>query len=313
MVELRMKNYKVTEEENVINYKDITNPKDAFKITGIKVNDDFLGINNIPYREVADARYYFLNKNNTDYFVLASFNLIKTFIITFAVGKNGIEIDNVELSIKFADRFKNYIVPSNELFCNALKFELIEALKYLPFSEREIEWYKAKIEEYTERYDSKNKMEVSLSGGFKINGDEMPVTETFTPQEQSLTLKGNKLNFPLEFRGKIYQTLKEICKDYDIKYSTVWGRINEQGYSLEKAIYTEIAPRSKRRAKNKKNNGTYNSIGITYKGKYYPSISKLAEEYGIARATLANRLSKGWDIDRAVNEPPQEVGRNVLK
>lgn len=87
MVELRMKNYKVTEEENVINYKDTTNPKDAFKITGIKVNDDFLSINNIPYREVADAYYYFLNKNNTDYFVLASFNLIKTFIVTFAVGK----------------------------------------------------------------------------------------------------------------------------------------------------------------------------------------------------------------------------------
>lgn len=188
------------------------------------------------------------------------------------------------------------------MFCNALKFELIEALKHLPFSEREIEWYKTKIEEYIERYN--NKMEVSLSGGVEVNENELPTVTVATTQQTNLT---NEIQFPLEFEGKIYSSLKEICKNYNIKYSTVWGRINERGLSLKEAIFTKITPRNERKKKK------YNVSGITFKGKYYPSISQLAEEYGIARATLANRINKGWDIDRAVNEPPQPVGKNVYR
>lgn len=306
MIELRMKDF---EEIDIIPMQ----YTDDCELNVIWLDkEELIDCSHIPSIKFDNTKIYYLNKNNIDYIsVIHSKNIAKSFIIHFAMNKGEIEINSIEISIKFTDKLKNYIVISNELFASAIKEELLEILNKLPFTEKEKEWYKNKVQQYIDEHIG-TKM-VSLSGGFKIDEDEMPVTETFAPQEQSLTLKGNKLNFPLEFRGKIYQTLKEICKDYDIKYSTVWGRINEQGHSLEKAIFEEITPRSKRRAKNKKNIGTYNSIGITYKGKYYHSISKLAEEYGIARATLCNRISKGWSIDRAVNEPPQPVGRNLSR
>lgn len=305
MLELKMRNYEKTEEEIPIEFWDNYNFK------GFKIGDELLQNINIPSVKSEYGRIYYLNKNNADYITILQNDVAKNFFIKFGMNKQEIEIQDISLSIRFADKFKNYIVPSSELFASALKEELLEILKYLPFTEKEKEWYKNKIQQYIDEHTGTRM--VSLSGGFKINEDEMPVTETFAPQEQNLTLNTNKLKFPLEFRGKIYENLKEICKDYNIKYSTVWGRINERELSLEEAIFSKVAPRNKKRIAKNKGKSTYNSIGITYKGKYYPSISQLAEEYGIARATLASRIKNGWDIDKAVNEPPQPVGRNLYR
>lgn len=306
----------------------------------IKLGDEKLYLSNIPRIKIAghciapdgeDEYLYYVNKSNIDYIISAqgisrkdevgkdnivkveknTTHIVKTFIVEFEMYKSQIRIKSIEIGLKTTYWLLNsYILPSKELFKKVITKNLISYIKELPFTENECEWYEVKIQEYINRHENGIDKIVSLSGGFKIDEDEMPVTETFVPQEKNLTLKGNKLNFPLEFKGKIYQTLKEICKDYGIKYSTAWGRINEHGLSLEEAIFTEVTPRNKKIDKSK---GTYNSIGITYKGKYYPSISQLAEEYGIARATLANRIKNGWSIDRAINEPPQPVGRNLSR
>ena len=281
MIELRMKDF---EEIDIIPMQ----YTDDCELNVIWLDkEDFIDCSHIPSIKFDNTKIYYLNKNNIDYIsVIHSKNIAKSFIIHFAMNKGEIEINSIEVSIKFTDKLKNYIVISNELFASAIKEELLEILNKLPFTPKEVEWYKAKIEQYIDKHNKP-------SAKFEIQGIDSEAQPNL-----------------LEIGGKKYNNLVEVCKEYNVPYKTAWSRINQLGYSLEEAIFTEVTPRNKKIDKSK---GTYNSIGITYKGKYYPSISQLAEEYGILRATLANRLSKGWDIDRAINETPHKVGRNVVK
>ena len=132
-------------------------------------------------------------------------------------------------------------------------------------------------------------IEIALSCTYKLRNYIVPSKELFES-----AINGELLNFlcRLPLTVKEVEWYKTKIEQYIDKHNKPVATFKAQDTEHNKRI-------------------AYNSVGVTYKGKHYSSIAQLAEEFGISRATLANRISKGWDIDRAVNEAPHKCGRNV--
>lgn len=90
---------------------------------------------------------------------------------------------------------------------------------------------------------------------------------------------------PIDHLGNRYSSVKEMVLAYGI-YPTclIYKRLNEMGWSLEKALTTPIRSMKK----------------ITYKGKTYRSARQLSFAVGIDTHTLERRLARGFTLEEAV-------------
>ena len=78
-----------------------------------------------------------------------------------------------------------------------------------------------------------------------------------------------------------------IAKSNGISRTNVYNRVYNYGWSINKAITTELIPRSKRFAKRK----------------YSEELIKETEERGICYGTFLSRISNGWSIEMASTTP----------
>ena len=66
------------------------------------------------------------------------------------------------------------------------------------------------------------------------------------------------------------------------------------------------------KSENSKKGGHQEKHYITYKGKQY-FINEIEKLFGIHGLTVKERLKRGWDIERAFNEPPKKCGKKYSK
>lgn len=92
--------------------------------------------------------------------------------------------------------------------------------------------------------------------------------------------------FPIEFKGRIFNSQAEIAKHYKIERSTFGYRLNKAGWSLEEAVGL------KQRA----------ALGnkVIAAGKTFNSHTAAAQHYQIDLMTFNSRIERGWSLEEAL-------------
>ena len=94
----------------------------------------------------------------------------------------------------------------------------------------------------------------------------------------------------ITFRGET-KLLTQWAKDLGIGFSTLRSRIEQRGWSVEKAFTTPVKPQKRL---------------ICYKGETH-SLTEWADILGVSRSALYTRLNQyGWPVERAFETPMQE-------
>ena len=116
---------------------------------------------------------------------------------------------------------------------------------------------------------------------------------------------GKRQPIPVAVAGKTFRSISSCAKHYNIKSSILHKRL-KLGWTPEQAV--GIDPREKRLI------GQSSAIQIRVAGEPFESLAKCATRFGISRATLSERLRKGWTPEQAVGlEDRKEVGGNRKK
>lgn len=93
----------------------------------------------------------------------------------------------------------------------------------------------------------------------------------------------------VEYSGVKYPSLKEFCRECNLDYNLISGRVLS-GWSLEDAI-------NKPRIYNNK------AKGFSYNGNEYSSISSFCKEHGLNYQFVRSRLKRGWSLEDAISKP----------
>ena len=100
---------------------------------------------------------------------------------------------------------------------------------------------------------------------------------------------------PIEYGGMTYASLSALAREKGLRATTLHRRLG-LGWTLEQAVGDEPPPPRRK--------GIRIGKQVEYKGRTYPSTASLADEFGVAAATLAARLKRGWTMEQAVGDAP---------
>ena len=117
----------------------------------------------------------------------------------------------------------------------------------------------------------------------------------------------------IKLNDLVFETRRDACRHFKLNEKMVDSRLRN-GWSLEEAF--GLKDRQAKPKKFRAISATDRTQSITFKGKLYPSKSKLASAYGIKPATLLYRLRNGWTIGQAVgheNMPQNNPRVNFYK
>lgn len=107
----------------------------------------------------------------------------------------------------------------------------------------------------------------------------------------------NQENYHLITYKGITKTVTEWAQYYNMSVTTLFGRINEANWSIEKALTTLVGE------------SAGNSNLITYNGKT-KNLLEWSEEYNISHSTLITRINRGWPIEKALTTPIKELKKD---
>lgn len=107
------------------------------------------------------------------------------------------------------------------------------------------------------------------------------------------------------YKGKTYNTLSEIERDYNLKKGLLKHRINKMNLTLEEAIERPVAKVG--RGASKKSEKKFN-----YDGELF-TLTELSDLSGLRKDTLYRRLKRGWSVKEAIETPAAKVGRGGIK
>lgn len=100
--------------------------------------------------------------------------------------------------------------------------------------------------------------------------------------------------FNLEYNGKKYNTVKELCNEYGVERHYLIKRL-KSGMTLEQII----------------GGGDKRKKSVTYNGKDYDSLADLLDEYGVSRATYNYRINRGESLSEAL-QAAKNSARKVI-
>jgi hypothetical protein len=98
----------------------------------------------------------------------------------------------------------------------------------------------------------------------------------------------------INFKNKSFNSIKELCDYYELKYDTFMKRQN-RGWTLEECILGR-----KTKQKPKIMDKTKRKSGIEYEGKFYKSQKDLCDTYGISFNTFRSRYHRGLTLDECL-------------
>ena len=98
----------------------------------------------------------------------------------------------------------------------------------------------------------------------------------------------------IEYQGKIYKSIKELCDINGLDYKKIIYRLNN-GYSIDEAVNHKYRHRRVYKEKPDKR------PKISYNGKEY-TVAELSRISGVNERTLHSRLKSGMTIDKALQK-----------
>lgn len=107
------------------------------------------------------------------------------------------------------------------------------------------------------------------------------------------------------YKGKTYNNLSEIEREYNLKKGLLKHRINKMNLTLEEAIERPVAKVG--RGASKKSEKKFN-----YDGELF-TLTELSDLSGLRKDTLYRRLKRGWSVKEAIETPAAKVGRGGIK
>lgn len=107
------------------------------------------------------------------------------------------------------------------------------------------------------------------------------------------------------YKGKSYNTLREIEKEFNLSKGLLHHRINKMNLTLEEAIERPIAKVGRGALKKKRKKFNYDGELFT--------LDELVDLSGLRKDTLYRRLKKGWSVKDAIEKPAQAIGRGGVK
>lgn len=129
--------------------------------------------------------------------------------------------------------------------------------------------------EYYSFEDLCNDYGISLSTFLYRVKKGLSIKECLDPNDRR-----GKTGKEVEFNGKIYNSLKEVCKAYGCSYAVVKTRLLK-GVQLKEAL------------------GVFDGV-VKVEGKLYPSIAYAREIYGISESAFLKRYNKGGTLEEAL-------------
>lgn len=110
------------------------------------------------------------------------------------------------------------------------------------------------------------------------------------------------------YKGKSYNTLYEIEKEFNITKGLLSHRINKMNLTLEEAIERPIAKVGRGASKRKKET----KEKFNYDGELF-TLDELVDLSGLRKDTLYRRLKRGWSVKEAIEIPAKKTGRGGVK
>lgn len=94
----------------------------------------------------------------------------------------------------------------------------------------------------------------------------------------------------VDHTGKVFLSMREMCKYYDKKPGLVGNRIRA-GWSLEESLTVPVGTPGKHRE------------CIDHTGKVFYSFTEMCEYYGTKPGIVNNRLRAGWSLEESLVTP----------
>ncbi len=91
----------------------------------------------------------------------------------------------------------------------------------------------------------------------------------------------------VEYNGKTYASISDLCKKYGIKKHIIYSRMSK-GMTLEEAMSKPIKERN---------------YELEYKGKKYSCLKDLCKKIGAPYSLVCRRVNDGWSLEDALNTP----------
>lgn len=118
--------------------------------------------------------------------------------------------------------------------------------------------------------------------------------------EQALTTPpAQKEIASVDHLGNKFPSQNALCKHYKISAGEFKRRINEMGWSLQKALTTP----TKKSANNKV---------CDHEGREFKSIKALCEHYGISRYVYKHRKKRNWSLEKILTTPMGQTCGHVI-
>ena len=100
-------------------------------------------------------------------------------------------------------------------------------------------------------------------------------------------IENNTIKFPVTYKGKTYKNFAEISRHLGVAYSTMKYRLRNGETNLDEILKVTHG------------NNKGRSKPVTVNGETFESMDKACLHYNIAYSVVRNRLSRGWDLERA--------------
>lgn len=220
-------NFKNLEKDIICNDFIIENGE----ISKLNINEETYNIHQIPSLENGDYKIYILQKNMCDYIIVKNYNdhIEFTFKIMQDVINNKAKIIDIyfHMYISSLNSLSPIFELSKQSASHIYKNYLPYFLTFLPYSNKEIDWYKEEIN--------------NLINNLNVVKQNVPL-KTYKNDKK-------KKNYQTYFiDGVEYANLKEVAKAYNLANSTLWGRL-DKGMSLEEAVTKPLVFTGKRARK----------------------------------------------------------------
>ena len=201
------------------------------EISKLNINEETYDIHQIPSLEIQDYKIIILQKNMCDYIIVKKYDehLEFTFKIMQDVINNKAKIIDIyfHMYISSLNLLSSIFELSKQSVSHIYKNYLPYFLTFLPYSNKEINWYKKEIN--------------NLINNLNVVKQNEPL-KTYKNDKK-------KKNYQTYFIDGIeYTNLKEVAKAYNLANSTLWGRL-DKGMSLEEAVTKPLVFTGKRARK----------------------------------------------------------------
>ena len=109
--------------------------------------------------------------------------------------------------------------------------------------------------------------------------------------------KEHKNGTPIIYKGETYLSIRDLAIKKGIPYHVVLMRL-KAGKDIETVIDTPV--------------GELERKNINFKGKNYPTFSKLCKTYNIHPTLVLSRLNMGWSLEDALTKPIRKIKNNYI-